>query len=65
MQDLLWAALAVNDLWFAAPLIIAVSLVYSATRHEEMGPIISNALRVGVWVVGFMAVILLVLVLIS
>jgi len=65
MRDFLWAVLAFNDLWFAAPLIITVSLVYSATRHEEMGPIMTHALRVGVWIVGFMAVILLVLVLIS
>jgi len=65
MENLPLAAQGYNDMWFAAPLIIAVSLVYAATRHEEMGPILSHALRVGIWIVGFMAVILLVLVLIS
>jgi hypothetical protein len=50
-----------NDLWFALPLVIAVSLVYSATRHESMQPIIRHAMRIGTWIVGFMAVVFVVL----
>lgn len=46
----------INPLWYVLPLIITVSLVYAATRHEEMGPILRHALRVGVWIVGFLAV---------
>ena len=54
-----------NDMWYALPLILAVSLVYSATRHEQVGPILSHALRIGIWIVGFMAIIFVVLWLIS
>lgn len=46
----------INPLWYVLPLIITVSLVYAATRHEEMGPILRHALRVGVWIVGFLAI---------
>ena len=45
------------DIWYALPAIIAVSLVYSATRHEEMRPILLHAGRVGLWIVGFMTVV--------
>jgi hypothetical protein len=50
-----------NDLWYALPLVISISFVYSATRHEAVGPILKHALRTGVWIVGFMAAILVVL----
>ena len=55
----------INDMWYALPLIVAVSLVYSATRHEQMRPILLHALRVGLWIVGFMAAIFVVLWLLS
>ena len=54
-----------GDLWYALPLIIAVSLVYAATRHEQMRPILLHAGRVALWIVGFMAVVFVVLGLIS
>jgi len=54
-----------GDLWYALPLIIAVSLVYAATRHERMRPILLHAGRVALWIVGFMAVVFVVLGLIS
>ncbi|MEM6799292.1 MAG: hypothetical protein AAF589_07235 [Planctomycetota bacterium] len=41
-------------LWYAAPLIVSVSLVYAATRQEETGPILSHAARFGGWVLVFM-----------
>jgi len=53
------------DLWYALPLVIAVSLVYAATRHEQMRPILAHAARVGLWIIGFMAVIFAVLLLVS
>jgi len=65
MNNLLLAAIGNNDMWYALPLVIAVSLVYSATRHEQMGPILGHAFRIGVWIVGFMAVVFAVLLLIS
>ncbi len=64
MHSLL-ASLLVNDLWYALPLIIAVSLVYAATRHEAMGPILHHALRIGAWILSFMAIVFVVLLLFS
>lgn len=47
--------LAVVNLWYAVPLIVSVSLVCAATRHEEITPILSHALRFGLWAIVFMA----------
>ena len=43
------------------PLVVTISLVYGATRHEMPGPILNNALRFGIWMLGFIAVIFVVL----
>jgi hypothetical protein len=48
--------LAVVTLWYALPLVVSVSLVCAATRHELMRPILQHAMRFGVWVMVFMAV---------
>lgn len=55
------AAFGSVDLWYAIPLIVAVSLVYSATRHEQPMPIMVQSLRTGVWIAGFMAVVFAIL----
>ena len=65
MDSLLLAATEIGDFWYAVPLVVAVSLVYAATRHELMEPILAHAVRVGIWIVGFMAVVFAVLLLIS
>lgn len=65
MENVLLAAVEINDLWYSLPLVVAVSLVYSATRHEEVGPIMKHAVRVGTWIAGFMAVIFGVIFLVS
>jgi len=59
------ASLLINDLWYALPLVVAVSLVYAATRHEFMQPILVHAVRIAGWIVGFMAVVLAILLLMS
>jgi hypothetical protein len=56
---------SVNLLWHAIPLILAISLVYGATRHELMLPILYHAYRTAVWIVGFMAVIVVILAFLS
>lgn len=61
IDNLVLAVLGARDLWFALPLIVTVSLVYAATRHEEMGPILLHAVRIGVWIIGFMAVVFAIL----
>lgn len=53
------------DLWYAVPLIIAVSLVYAATRHEQMRPILVHAGRVAIWIAGFMVAVFVVIQFIS
>ena len=61
-----WLVFAViNRLWYTLPLIVTVSLVYAATRHEQMGPILHHAARTMIWIVGFMAVVFFVLYFIS
>ena len=56
---------AVMNLWYALPLLVSVSLVCAATRHEEMGPILHHAVRFGLWIVAFMAVVMGVLTLLG
>ncbi len=51
----------VNQLWYAVPLIISVSLVYAGTRHEAMTAIWWHAVRVATWIVVFMSIIFFVL----
>jgi hypothetical protein len=43
-----------NQMWYSLPLIVSISLVYAATRHEEMPAILAHALRFGAWIVVFM-----------
>ena len=64
MLELL-AAASFNRLWYALPLIVSISLVYGATRHELMLPILHNAFRAATWILGFMGTIFLVLWLVS
>ncbi len=49
------------DIWYALPAVIAVSLVYSATRHEKMKPLLIHSGRVATWIVGFMFTVFLIL----
>lgn len=54
-----------NDIWYMLPLVVSVSLVYAASRHESMQEIAVHSVRVATWIVGFMAVIFGVLFLLS
>lgn len=54
-----------NLMWFAAPLIVVISLVYSATRHEDTQAILTHSVRLGVMITLFMTAIMIVLALIS
>jgi hypothetical protein len=53
----LLAAMDPLRIWFALPIIVSVSLVYAATRHEQMGPILVHAARFAVWILVFMAIV--------
>lgn len=65
MNPPLLFALGPTDLWYAMPLIVAVSLVYAATRHEDIHLILRRALRVGGMIFTCMAAIFVVLFLVS
>ena len=57
----LWSA----QLWYIVPLIVSVSLVYGATRHELPRPILYHAWHTAVWMLVFMGSIFAVLWLVS
>lgn len=57
----LWAAMLDKQFWHLVPLIVVVSLVYGATRHERWSDILDHALRFGVWILGFLALIFAIL----
>ena len=65
MLGLLMPLAEANLMWFAAPLIVVISLVYSATRHEDTSAILSHAIRLGVMITLFMTGIMIVLALLS
>ena len=65
MPDLLWAAAHINHLWYALPLIVAVSFVYAATRNERLGVIFVRGLGCSLTIAGCMALILAILILIA
>lgn len=48
-------------LWYAIPLVIVVSLVYGATRHERMKAILDQSIRTAIGLVGFMSAIFIVI----
>ena len=47
--------------WYSVPLVLAVSLVYGATRHEHPREIMLHTIRSAVWVLTFMLGILAVI----
>lgn|GEM_PF-494028 len=44
-------------LLYYLPLIIAISLVFGATRHEDLSLILRHAFHTARWITGFMAVV--------
>ena len=55
----------INIYWFVLPLVVVISLVFSATRHEHWQPIVSGAIRTGIWLVVFLGIFFLLLFVIS
>ncbi|NIL98924.1 MAG: hypothetical protein GTO53_13265 [Planctomycetales bacterium] len=61
-----WLVFAeVYRLWYSLPLIVTVSLVYAATRHEDLGPILKHATRTIVWILAFMVIVFVILYVLS
>ena len=65
MPPALIAAAEISQLWYLPPLVVAVSLVYGATRHELPWPILVQSYRAARWILTFMAVIFVILLLVS
>lgn len=55
----------INVYWFVLPLIVAISLVYAASRHESWRLIWSQALRLTGTIVSILVVSTVVLLLIN
>lgn len=53
----LFALLSFQHIWFAIPLVIVYSLVYAATRHEDMKSIVAHASRFGGWLILLLVVV--------
>lgn len=62
---LLGASLLAKQLWYSVPLVISVSLVYGATRHELLAPILDHSLRTAFWMLTFVGSVFLVLLVVS
>jgi hypothetical protein len=43
-----------NQLWYAVPLVVSISLVYAGTRHEDMPSILGHAIQFAGWIVAFL-----------
>lgn len=55
----------VHVYWYVLPLVIAISLVYSASRHEQWPRIFGHAARLSAWMLGVLVFITAVLLLIN
>jgi heme/copper-type cytochrome/quinol oxidase subunit 2 len=64
-ESLLLAALPFGQLWYYLPLVVAISLVYGATRHELPGPILRHAWHTAVWMTMFIGTIFVVVYILS
>ncbi len=40
--------------WFVPPLVVAISLVYSASRHEAWSRIWHHAFKLCYWIIGIL-----------
>lgn len=49
--------LVTPQLWYAVPLVISVSLVWGATRHERLREIVAHSIRSLFWVLTFVSIV--------
>lgn len=47
---------SVHIYWLILPLVVAISLVYSASRHEAWPKIWWHSLRLSLWIMGILVV---------
>lgn len=51
--------------WFVLPLVVSISLVYAASRHEPWPRIWSHARRLCLWILGILVLTTVLLLLIN
>jgi hypothetical protein len=56
---------SVHIYWLILPLVIAISLVYSASRHEAWPRIWWHAVRLSLWIMGILVAATAILLLIN
>jgi hypothetical protein len=56
---------SVHIYWLILPLVVSISLVYSASRHEAWPRIWSHSLRLSLWILGILVAATAVLLLIN
>lgn len=61
MTDVIPVLATTNIYWFLAPLVLVISLVFSATRHEDLPPIFLGAIRSATWSMVLLGIVFLVL----
>ncbi len=49
--------LSTAQIWYAVPLVVVISLVWGATRHERLTEIITHSVKSLLWVLTFMGII--------
>ena len=54
-----------NSYWFILPMVIAISLVYSASRHESWPRIWKHAIKLCTWIIGLLILATMVFLLIN
>jgi hypothetical protein len=55
----------INIYWYVVPLVVAISLVYAASRHESWSRIWRHATRLCVMILGILSVATVLLLLIN
>lgn len=54
------AVITIPHLVYLLPLVVTISLVYGATRHEETGPILHHSVRFGIWISSCLGVLFII-----
>ncbi len=55
----------IHAYWFVLPLVVAISLVYTASRHESWRRIWTQSIRLCAWILGILVLSTAVLLLIN
>ena len=56
---------AIHIYWYVLPLVVVISVVYAASRHESWRRIWWHSFRLGAWILGLLVVATAVLLLIN